>query len=237
MDKQVVSTECELDDLGCGLDDLDNATTAASAAEACRQRFALVCDATGSMSSTWRAAQDALKQSVDQIKSRATVPIQIQVVAYRDVDDGPDAVCEHSEWSDDTNYLQEFIKSVRCFGGGDYPESIGQGLRHLLQQQVKSVILIGDAPGKQPDTGFEEATIMGRDQCPIYALYTNEHDSRLRSHFEKLAKLSGGKAMHLGNFKDLKDILSVLLTSNKALQVSYQPETESGKRARALLGA
>ena len=98
------------------------------------------------------------------------------------------------------------------------------------------MILIGDAPGKTPDTGFYEAKILGKDGCPIYALYTNQHDGRLKSHFEKLASLSGGKAMYLGNFKDLKDILSVLLTSNKALQISYQPETESGKRAQALLG-
>jgi hypothetical protein len=237
MDKELVSNEFELDDLGCGLDDLDSATVAANAAAGCRQRFALVCDATGSMSSTWKAAQDALKQAVDQIKSRANVPIQLQVIAYRDVNDGPEAVCEASEWSDDTNYLQDFIKSISCYGGGDYPESIGYGLRNLIQQQVKSVILIGDAPGKEPDTGFEEATIFGQEKCPIYALYTDDHDKRLKAHFEKLAKLSGGKAMYLGNFKDLRDILSVLLTSNKALQISYTPETESGKRAQALLGA
>ena len=33
-----------------------------------------------------------------------------------------------------------------------------------------------------------------------------------------------------------RDIISVLLTSNKALQIEYQPESEAGKRAKALLG-
>ena len=225
-----------VDELGCGMDDLDNATIAADSAAQCRQRFALVCDATSSMNSAWTAAQNALKQAMDQIKSRATVPVQLRVVAYRDVDDGPKAVCEASEWSDDTDYLQSFIKSIRCFGGGDYPESVGVGLRQLLQQQVKTVILIGDAPGKDPDMGFKEAQIMGREGCPIYALYTDD-DPRLVAHFEQLARLSGGKAMLLSDFKDLRDIISVLLTSNKALQISYTPETASGKKAQALLGA
>ena len=234
--KPVKTTSDEVDELCGSLDDLDTATIAAEAAEACRMRFALVCDATGSMDSTWSAAKTALTTAVDQIKSKTLVPVQIRVVAYRDVDDGPDAVCETSDWSDDTDYLKDFISSIRCFGGGDYPESIGRGLRRLIQQRCKTIILIGDAPGKEPDTGFEEALICGQEQCPIYALYTAPSDNRLVGHFEKLAKLSGGKAMPLTSFKDLRDIISVLLTSNKALQIEYQPESEAGKRAKALLG-
>ena len=235
--KPVKTSDEEVDELCGSLDDLDTAATAASAAEASRMRFALVCDATGSMDAAWSAARSALTVAVDQIKSRTLVPVQIRVVAYRDVDDGPDAVCEASDWSDDTDYLKDFIGNIECHGGGDYPESIGRGLRKLVQQQCKTIILIGDAPGKEPDTGFEEAIICAKDGCPIYALYTDPNDKRLVTHFEQIARLSGGKAMSLTSFKDLKDIISVLLTSNKALQISYQPESEAGKRAKALLEA
>lgn len=237
MDKNLEQTKhiTPGDEFGIGsLDDLDNLCNAAEAAAARRQRFALVFDATSSMGSWWTATQDALKTAVDEIKSRTGVPIQIKVVAYRDhVCD--DQVVDESEWSDDTRYLKNFITSVSCEGGGDYPESIGHGLRQVLGQQCNMVILIGDAPSKPGSLGWDEAAQLGQSDCPIHALYV-DREERLVECFQKLAKLSGGKAMHLKDRKGFDDILKVLLGSAKALQLDYQPETEEGKRIKALLG-
>lgn len=218
------------------LDDLENLCNAAEAAAARRQRFALVFDATSSMGSWWRITQDALKKAVDEIKLRTDLPIQIKVVAYRDhTDDPAPDVVEMSEWSDDTRYLKNFITSMDCKGGGDYPESIGHGLKEVLNQQCNMVILIGDAPSKIGSYGWDEAKQLGQSQCPIHALYVHDSDD-LKQCFGRLAKLSGGKAMHLSSGAGFDDVLKVLLGSAKALQIDYQPTSEEGKRIKALLG-
>jgi hypothetical protein len=221
-----------IDELGSLEDQFEDLLHTASHAEAQRQRFALCVDATGSMSGTWRTAKEALKQAVNEIKTRALVPIQIKVVGYRDhMNEDPEHVLSKSEWSDDTDYLHHFIESTRCFGGGDYPESIGHALACLLtdQQQVKQVILIGDAPSKYGSFGYAEAQTMGSQGCPIFALYTNKEES-LVACFEKLARLSGGRAFHLTSDADMSEIFKILLAQNKALQISYQPTTIEGRR-------
>lgn len=218
-----------IEDIGSLDDQFEDLLNAAHTASIQRQRYALCVDATGSMQSTWNMAKDALKQAVDDIKSKVNVPVQIKVVAYRDHESDGDQVIEQSEWSDDTDYLKEFIGSIRCHGGGDYPESVGHALRECLQQDTKQVILIGDAPGKGESLGYKEAQLLGQSSCPVFALYTNVEE-RLVDNFTKIARLSGGKAFHLKDKNSMRDIFQVLLAANSALQISYQPTTEEGRR-------
>lgn len=217
----------ELGDLDTSMDDL---MTEAEMASAQTQRFVLCFDATSSMGHVWSRATDALKQSVDYIKENAACNISIKIIAYRDHEYDHNIVDE-SRWSNDTDYLKNFIANVRCSGGGDYPESIGHGLALALGDQAapSQIILIGDAPGKPGSMGFAEATECGQQSCPIYGLYTDQ-DSRLVSHFEKLAKLSGGKAMLLSPHGDLSDIFKLIISKNKALQITYQATSIEGKR-------
>lgn len=225
----------ESDDLGIGsFDDLDQVTVAAEAAEATRQRYAIVFDATGSMQSWWRAAEKALHKALDDIKNRSDVPVQVKVVGYRDHECDPDNITTASEWSDDNTYLKEFISNMRIDGGGDYPESPGHGLKEILQQNCNMVILLGDAPGKQGSMGYPEATICAKDKCPIHCLYVTE-EHQLVENWKEIARLSGGKAMHLKDAGNFTDILKTLMISNKRLAIDYQPETEEGKRIKALL--
>jgi len=214
-------------------DSFDDLLQAAERCEARTQRFALVVDATGSMGGVWARAKDALKQAVDEIQSRAHVPIQVCVVGYRDhIHDPKEDVLVACEWSNDGEFLKSFIDSVRCFGGGDYPESIGHGLGYLLEQQqqkVNQIILIGDAPSKEGSFGWAEASTFGAQGCPIYALYTCR-DERLVECFQKLAKLSGGKAGYLFGSADLSDIFKMIFAENKALQIEYQPTSIEARR-------
>lgn len=221
----------ELSDLDSQMEDL---MFAAEHAASQRQRFALVVDATSSMGSVWSKAKDALKTAVDEIKRSAVVPVQICVVAYRDhIEDHKKYVVEASEWSDDTDYLYDYIREMRCHGGGDYPESIGHGLAYIQQQQqaVHQIILIGDAPSKKDSFGYAEAQAFGQQNCPIYALYTDK-DPHLVKCFQKLARLSGGKAFHLDKASNMSDVFQVLLSSNKTLGIEYQPATEEGRRIK-----
>jgi hypothetical protein len=228
--------EAEMLGLGSLDEQFENLEFVAEHAELRLQRFALVVDATGSMQGHWDVAREALKEAVDSIKSRSTVPVQICVVGYRDhVCDPSEDVVEASAWSSDTDLLKDYISSIRCRGGGDYPESVGHGLASLQQTKVNQIILIGDAPGREGSQGYREAQASGATGCPIYALYCHE-ERDLVSNFKTIAKLSGGKAFHLTRKEDLADIFQVLLASNKALQVTYQPTTEEGLRLKKEMG-
>lgn len=231
MDKEVLNKTSieEVDDLGIqsGFDDFDHLAVAAEAAEAHRKRFMLVCDATSSMGTWWQQAQKALKQAVDEISSRTNTPFQCKVVAYRDhtCDSVP---LDQSDWSNDTEYLKDYIGHIRCNGGGDYPESVGIGLSPAVQSGASMVILIGDAPGRSNSTGFEEARALGKQHCPVFALYTDK-DPRLVASFRDIASLSGGKAMLLTDAKSMTDIFSALL-AKFVFQITYQATSIEGRK-------
>ncbi len=220
-----------IDEIGSLDDSFDDLMMAAEHLGSQTQRFALCVDATSSMGHVWERAKQALKTAVDHIQSHATCPISIRVVAYRDHECDGRSVLDASKWSSNTNYLKKFIADMSCFGGGDYPESIGHGLGFLLEDQniPSQVILIGDAPGKAGSFGYAEAQTFGAAGRPIYALYTND-EPRLVAAFKKIAKLSGGKAFLLESDTNLDDIFKVLLASNKALQITYQATSIEGKR-------
>lgn len=232
MDREVVEKleVQDAEDLGISSaedDAFDNLGHAAEAARAQRKRFVLVCDATSSMGAWWAEAQHALKQAVDEIKTRTNVPFQVKVVAFRD--HTCDAVPkEESDWSNNTDYLKDFIGHIRSIGGGDFPESIGYGLSPAVQSGSSMVILIGDAPGRANSSGFEEAKVLGHDKCPVFALYTNENERTVES-FQHIAKLSGGKAMLLRDAKNMTDIFAALL-AKVVFQIAYQPTSIEAKK-------
>ena len=234
MDKSVdtIKTleEKPIDELGDLDDQLDDLMFAAERCESQKQRFVLAVDATSSMYSVWNTAKTALKQAVDEIQSSTTVPIEIKVIAYRDhiYDSVP---LEASNWSNDTDYLKDYISKIPCQGGGDYPESIGHAFAAIKGDQIlpSQVILIGDAPSKEGSWGYAEAKYFGSQKCLIYALYTDK-DPRLVDCFKEFARLSGGKASYLGDLKAMSDILKVILASNKVLAIEYQATSIEGKR-------
>lgn len=219
----------DADDLGIkeGFDDFDHLATAANASAAARKRFFLVCDATSSMGPWWQMAQAALKKAVDEVASRTNTPFQVKVVAYRDhtCDSRP---FEESNWSNDTEYLKDYIKGIRCEGGGDYPESVGHGLAPAAQSDACMVILIGDAPGRYESDGLYEAEILGKQKCPVFALHCTREE-RLVENFQAIAKRSGGKAMLLQDAGSMADIFSALL-AKVVFQITYQATSIEGKK-------
>jgi len=229
--------EKPIDEIGSLDDQFEDLMFAAEHSRTAMQRVALCVDATSSMGGVWALAKDALKQAVDEIHKRSSIPVEICVVAYRDhTDDPPEYVVEASDWSADSHYLHDFIGKMRCHGGGDYPESIGHGLAFLLKDQAKQqgnpisqVILIGDAPSKHGSLGYVEAQTFGLQKCPVYALYTNDVEGLVEC-FQKLARLSGGKAFHLRSLSDMAEIFTILLAKNPALQIEYTPTSAEGKR-------
>jgi hypothetical protein len=90
------------------------------------------------------------------------------------------------------------------------------------------VILIGDAPGRYNSTGFAEAKILGKQKCPVFALYCTA-EAGAKESFETIAKLSGGRAMHLRNAKSMTDIFAALL-AKVVFQIAYQPTSIEAKK-------
>jgi hypothetical protein len=219
----------DADDLGIstGFDDFDHLSVAAEASASARKRFFLVCDATSSMGPWWDMAQASLKKAVDEVASRTNTPFQVKVVAYRDhtCDRVP---VQESDWSNDTEYLKDYIKHISCNGGGDYPESVGRGLAPAAQSDACMVILIGDAPGRRESDGLYEAKILGSQKCPVFALHCTD-EKRLVENFRAIAKLSGGKAMLLRDAKNMTDIFSALL-AKVVFQITYQATSIEGKK-------
>lgn len=212
-----------------GLDDLDALAEAASASAKLRRRFVLAIDATSSMYAEWEMAKTALVQAVEEIKRRTLVPFQIQVVAYRDRTFDSNYL-QQSEWSNDENYLKEFISEMTCTGGGDFPESVDVGIGCTIPDNPNQIILVGDAPGRYESPGYKEASQLGQQNCPIYALWVRNEPSTIQA-FKKLASLSGGKAFALTTNKEaFADILALIFAQDKSLMITYQATTIEGKK-------
>lgn len=211
-----------------GLDELESLAVAAESAYKLRRKYIITFDATGSMQSYWSMAQHAVAEAVRQIKKRTHVPVAIKVLAYRDKDFDTDFKTE-SEYTDDEKYLKDFISSVRCHGGGDDEESIEVPLETAIEDSANQVIMLGDAPGKNDQSGLSQAKQLGGMKCPVYTLYLNNSCKRA---FENIAKLSGGKAFEFGRMdtSEMEDILMVILCQDKALQIEYQPKSLEGRK-------
>jgi len=211
-------------------------------------RYAIVFDATSSMRSVWKKAINAVTEAVERIHSyKLSKPIEINIVAYRDVVDGTD-IMQQSGYLTDISKLKAFISNVKCKGGGDFPENIEVGLDAIVGSEANMVILIGDAPTHgfnarkpwkdQTFDGLNEATRLGQEKCPIYGLYLGDDEEEIfyvKGCFEAFAELSGGKAYNFNNLSAFKDIIITLLTHDKDLikhsmqYIPYMPETDLGR--------
>lgn len=193
------------------------------------RRFVIVFDATSSMGPWWSMATDAVKQAITEIKSRTAFQVAVQVVAYRDitVDHEPLVI---SDLTDDEFYLKEFTAGVHAEGGGDTPESVDIGLQQAIKSKASMVILIGDADSRPESPGWKEASELGQSGCPIHALWIDTGYQKVRTCFERLAKLSGGKAFPLNSRSNMADILTTILASDKKLMITYQATSIEGQR-------
>ncbi len=124
-------------------------------------RTVLLMDATGSMSSLLAAT----KETVCTMFERASIVLeekgvssdafQMQCVVYRDYDCKEDGILQSSSWETKASNLRAFMSKISAKGGGDYEEAIEIGLWHAVKESeqpdgISQVILIGDAPAKNP---------------------------------------------------------------------------------------
>ncbi|MGJ3239591.1 MAG: vWA domain-containing protein [Anaerolineae bacterium] len=109
-------------------------------------------DATGSMGDEIAQLQENILNISDEINALSdTVDVRYGLVSYRDRTD--QYVTRVHDFTDDINVFQADLMAVRASGGGDYPESMNQGLDMALNavqwradDTIRLTFLVADAP-------------------------------------------------------------------------------------------
>lgn len=207
-----------------GLDDLMNACTET---EKHRRKYMLAFDATGSMGSLWETATVAVKATARIIEEKSQCPVVFKIVAYRDAD-FDDIPLETSEWTESPTYIESFIKSVCCSGGGDGPEHPELAIQAANNEHANCLIIIGDAPGKDLTKAIKDATDIKERGDKIFTLAMDGNYAA--QFFEAVAKAGGGKNIQFDNLSNLEDIINTIMSLDAALQIAYQPRSLEARR-------
>lgn len=166
-------------------------------------------DATGSMSNFWSETQKIMKEMVERITKVGNV--KLKCVAYRDHCDGS-RIFEKSGWHTEAEPLIDFIREIKCNGGGDTPEAVEDALKLAYDEKetVTRVILIGDAPPHSLGEAVKQATNLGKKGRPVFAFLVGR-DETTSEYFSRIAKASNGAFGELRNYKDLLDMMSIAI--------------------------
>jgi len=123
------------------------------AQEGPRLDVAFLLDATGSMGDEIDAVKEKIRTMITDIALGDPVPdVRFGIVAYRDR--GDEYVTRVYELTRDIDLIVDNLDQIAADGGGDYPESLNEGL-HMAVQELnwdseegagKLVFLIADAP-------------------------------------------------------------------------------------------
>jgi Mg-chelatase subunit ChlD len=111
-------------------------------------------DTTGSMGGLIEGAKQKIWSISNQIASGKPTPdLKIGLVAYRDRRDA--YVTQVFDLTDDLDAVHAKLKTFKAEGGGDFPESVNQGLDDAVnkikwgtdKKALRIIFLVGDAPG------------------------------------------------------------------------------------------
>jgi hypothetical protein len=173
-------------------------------------RCMILFDATGSMQEYWDNLRGSIREIVTRILSAGGKP-NLKIVAYRD-DCDEEKIIEQSEWCGEVEKLHHFISSIICNGGGDREEAVDRALQVAVQEQeqISSVILIGDAPPHPGREGHKEADLLGKAGCPVYSIVIGGA-SDTKQALKKISDLSGGKMIELKNLGELFEVIGVII--------------------------
>lgn len=120
-----------------------------------------VCDSTGSMATTLRAAKDTMALMLGVLR-RLVPEARFGLVTYRDHGKAEEYVIRQLPLAGDVWRAVNFVQGLAAGGGGDRPEAVRDGLEAAFAQPWQAgtrrvVVLVGDAPPHE------------RDQVPLLA--------------------------------------------------------------------
>lgn len=126
-----------------------------------------VIDSTGSMSDEIDSVKENVSKLADSIKA-VSKNYRMALVDYKDAPDQGDPYQSRVDvnFTSDVDAFKSGVSDLYADGGGDWEESVYSGINTALDlkwrpEARKSIFVIGDAPGKDPEpvTGFTQNTI------------------------------------------------------------------------------
>ncbi len=164
-------------------------------------------DATGSMSDEIQQLKDNMISVAERIASMQSNPdVRYGMTIYRDR--GDLFVSRTFDFTPDVVAFTEALREVQAEGGGDYPESLNEGLHQALhlpewrqEETVSLLFLIADAPphldyAQDYDYAQEVFTAV-EDGIKIFPLASSGLDDQGEYIFRQLAQITGGKFLFL----------------------------------------
>lgn len=163
-------------------------------------------DATGSMASVWSGTRRLLTEMFKRIAELGE--FEMKWVAYRDYCDG-NGLIEQSRWEYKIDPLLAFVRSIECYGGGDWEEAVEKGLELAANDNnATRVLLIGDAPPHPNSDYSHQAKRLGQANRPVYSFVVGKNTETFRV-FSEISQLSGGACCYLENVDDLLDVVVI----------------------------
>jgi len=206
------------------------------AKEAGKVDLVFCIDATSSM----RDDIDEVKRRAGDIISRlrAEVPdLRLGLVTYRDFAvDGAEHLSpkDFVPLTDDLDAVNRRIQGIEVAGGGDTPEDVIDGLMKALDMKWRNgvgkfVILIGDAPAKDPDHNgrtYDDAAKRAAEVDPahIFGIVAGTSEE-VRDDFTKVASATGGYVLLNTDASKLPD--AIVEITKKAIE-THKSEVYGG---------
>jgi hypothetical protein len=164
-------------------------------------------DATGSMSDEIQQLKDNMISVAERIASMQSNPdVRYGMTIYRDREDL--FVSRTFDFTPDVIVFTDALREVYAEGGGDYPESLNEGLHQALylpewrqEETISLLFLIADAP---PHLDYAQDFDYAQDVfqavetgIKIFPLASSGLDDQGEYIFRQLAQISGGKFLFL----------------------------------------
>lgn len=171
-----------------------------------------IIDTTGSMGDEIAQIKATLLAVTDRIRRvDAKTELRYGAVLYRDISDS--YVTMQHPFTEDIQAFDAALRKIDANGGGDYPESVNQGLAQAVQgmqwqpSSAKVAFLIGDAP---PHMDYKGEATYGESARQAVALGIRIHavaasglDPLGSVVFRQVAQLTRGKFIFIEYGKDL----------------------------------
>ncbi|UJR37663.1 hypothetical protein I4U23_030359 [Adineta vaga] len=190
--------------------------------------LAFIIDATGSMGSYIKSAQENMRKIIEDIIISERCSLNTALILYRDhpPQDSTFVIKLH-EFTDDAEEAKKHIDSASASGGGDGPEAVAPALHaavHTLswrKNAIKIALLIADAPphglgdagdawpqgdpsGHDP---IESVTQLAENSITLYTIGCEPGIIPYRDFFMALAFKTGGQYIPLNNCDHLASII------------------------------
>ena len=180
---------------------------ATATVEPMRLDIHFLIDVTGSMGDEIQQLKDnmiAIAEAIGELESNPDVRFGMTV--YRDRGDA--FVSRTFDFTPDVEAFVEALREVQADGGGDYPESLNEGLHNAIhlpewrtEETVSIIFLVADAPPQlsypQDYDYAVEVLVAAERGIKIFPIASSGLDDQGEYIFRQLAQITGGKFLFL----------------------------------------